>query len=85
MNYEFKCPGCGGSRLEEVMVDVTVLSTVAWIEEDGGVVYSDQRNEDGEVVRYQCEECGTVLCVKGEKITTAEELAAWLKKHGSAL
>jgi len=65
---QFTCPRCRSRKLEEIMVNVTVSSEIATIEvEDGEVIeinYEDQTNEDGEVDRYQCAECGKTICTE---------------------
>lgn len=54
----FKCPQCGGSRLEEVMENVTASTVVESIGEGGDVEYGKVSHEDGNVVRFQCVSCG---------------------------
>ena len=40
------------------MTDVIVLSSIADVSEDGEVMYDEQMNEDGSILRYQCNQCG---------------------------
>lgn len=62
---DFKCPKCNGTSIEEVMIDVGVLSEVQELElsDDGSVQhsYGEQTNEDGYILRYQCKTCGYVI------------------------
>ena len=57
-----KSHDCGGTEIEEIIADVTVVSEVTELElfDDGSVQhsYGEQTNEDGHVVRYQCKTCG---------------------------
>lgn len=76
MTPEFKCPKCGHFVVEEVMGDVTVASEVVDVDEDGDVSYGEQTNEDGEVVRYQCAECGWTL-----PVDDGQELYEFLKNQ----
>jgi len=58
---KFKCPNCKDTRLEEVIVNVTVVSEICDIGEGGDIFYGEQSNEGGEVERYQCMGCGFVI------------------------
>ena len=60
------------------MDGVTVASEIT-IEDDGEVVYGEQTNEGGEILRYQCENCGKVLQKDGVTITDTEELSEFLR------
>ena len=65
----FKCPDCGGIKLTEVLIDVTVSTGIRniWDEED--VEYDDDcENMGGIVDRYQCDTCGRVLKHKSGKV-----------------
>ena len=92
---QFTCPHCGSQRLEEVMEEVTVMSRVNSVTVDdedpnspADLVYGDQTNEDGEVVCYQCMDCGEELSLKGEMVEDCpsnvatvdcpEKLTLWL-------
>ena len=87
--YEFRCPKCGDTHLNEIMVDVTVDSEIDRVTDRGdGIVYGDQTNEDGRVVSICCRSCGIILMLDGgvgcgtrTRITTHEELIEWLKKN----
>ena len=84
MKVEFKCPKCGSSGLEEVMINVTTTSFVNDIEIEDGVAnceYDQVGLDDGEVDHYQCSECGYVLEVNGITIDNLESLAEWLEDH----
>jgi len=88
---EFTCPKCGEHRIEEVMVNVTVASSLTDIvvdDEPGSpadMTYVDQDNEDGEIDRYQCMDCGHVLKDGvNDKICSQEELSVWMIDHESS-
>ena len=74
----FTCPECGRSKLEEVMVGVTVASEVLDVDEDGNVEYGKQTNEDGEVLHYICAYCG--LGIPG--VHDGEKLREHLQARG---
>ena len=84
---KFKCPNCGETVLEEVMVNVIQSSSIGCIEEleDGSCAldYDNTSNDDGEVSRYQCMRCGYILKNKEYhcNINTPEELVEWLKNN----
>lgn len=80
MTIKFKCPKCGAARIEEIMGGVTVASEIcpeATYQGDGQieVQYGEQTNEDGEVERYQCNDCGFNLG------SSSQELMAFLRKN----
>lgn len=82
----FNCPNCGKHRLEEVMDNVTVSSTIITIsaepDEVADLVYGNQSNDDGEVSRYQCVDCGYTLKGRDDRdIDTPEELNDWILCH----
>lgn len=77
-NINFTCCKCGGRKLEEVMVDVTVASQVIDVDEDGNVEYGEQTNEDGEVLYYICACCGW----KVPRVRNGESLRKYLQTHG---
>lgn len=85
MRVDFKCPECGHPQLEEIMVEVTVASTVKDIVVEDGIAnfeYDRQTNEDGEIERFQCVSCGHVLLdVDGEVVKDLEALAVYLLDH----
>jgi len=88
---EFTCPKCGCHTLEEIMVDVTVASTIidiAWCSEGIEYDYGEQTNEDGVIIRYQCVGCGFILKINDEydsgeqiDVCSLEELAKWFKEN----
>lgn len=60
----FTCPDCGGKRLEEVMEGVVQSSEVVAVAfTEGGLAceYGLVSHDGGEVVRYQCVDCGRFL------------------------
>lgn len=61
---DFTCPQCGNHTVEEVMENVTVSSEVLDLKEGDGeelIDYGEQRNDDGDVVCYQCIHCGHLI------------------------
>jgi DNA-directed RNA polymerase subunit RPC12/RpoP len=84
---QFKCPKCGSTILEEVMVNVTVMSQVCRIVQvdDEAVVENYEKDptlEDGEVERYQCLHCGDVLRDNsGYDVSDTDELLEWFHIH----
>ena len=80
----FTCPACGGHKLEEVLENATVSSLVLDLCIQGDIAncdYGKPTIEDGEVVRYQCFDCGYILSVEEEDVDSLQELASWLLKH----
>lgn len=64
----FTCPKCGSHKIEEIMVDMTVVSEMTISEHEdetgpGGIFtnYGEQENDGGHVDRYQCGECGKTI------------------------
>lgn len=57
----FKCSACGSGLFEEVMENVTVLSNVDFVDDQGFVDYGEQTNEDGDVSHFQCSACGMAI------------------------
>ncbi|MFA7219052.1 MAG: hypothetical protein WC119_00810 [Synergistaceae bacterium] len=74
---QFVCKKCGGTRLEEVMVDVTVSSMITSIAIEDGEInleYGEQsyeNNEGGTVESYQCMDCGQVIARSQEELIEA--------------
>jgi len=61
---EFTCPKCNEHRIEEIMVDVGVISEISRLlryENGVGIEYGEQTNDDGHVDRYQCGGCGYTI------------------------
>lgn len=81
----FICPECGETKLEEVMMGVTVLNSITAIfyNEDGvSLEWGDADYQDGHIARFQCEECGYMLEEdNGNLIRNYEKLAEWLKER----
>ena len=71
---KFQCENCGCTRLEEVMKDVITSSEILEISSDGDFSYGTLLAEDGEVMGYQCMECGEGIA------KTQEELIEILSK-----
>jgi predicted nucleic-acid-binding Zn-ribbon protein len=63
----FTCSNCGSHKVEEVMINVTLLSEVIAIEDNGDdaiSVHYDYHNTEhygGEVCHYQCKDCGKII------------------------
>jgi len=68
------CPDCGGNVLEEIMVDVTVASTLVDVDPSGDVDYGEQINDGGVIDRFQCEVCGWIV----PNCTSKEIKHVWL-------
>lgn len=86
MKYELKfmCK-CGGTALEEIVTDTTVISPVLNIVEEGpgevSLIYGPIQNEGGEVIRYQCVKCGDSI----PDCSSPEELLEYLRDHDNLL
>lgn len=68
---EFVCKKCGGTDLEEVMINCTVTSKLENLSEYNGeadFTYGDQENTDGEIDRYQCGSCGEFVAKTPEEL-----------------
>lgn len=72
--FKFTCHKCDSHRLEEVMFDVTVISEIAVLDDDG-LEYGEQTNEDGVVDRYQCCNCGQSVAVDEKALFKSLELS----------
>lgn len=86
MNLNFTCPRCCGHIIEEVMVNVTVVSEITEVTMDDGnhleFGYCDQINEGGEVDRYQCSNCGYTVAEGGRvQVREALEKGGWLENE----
>lgn len=77
MAVAFTCPECEGTRLEEVMVGVTVTSTITFVGEGGDIEYGDESHDDGSVACYQCVDCGWAI----PEVCDSEGLYKYLCKH----
>ena len=84
-NLLFKCPHCGCSVCEEVLVQVSQSTTFSQLTCDGKIVEPDYQNtstEGGEIERYQCQACGLILKNdNGETINNVEGLRKWFDGH----
>jgi hypothetical protein len=78
---EFTCPDCKGHTLEEIQDNVTVATEISGINNDGSLQYGEATNENGEVIFYQCADCGEVIHKDGDPITSEEDLLEWLETH----
>ena len=72
----FKCPACGSSDLEEVVIDCTVYNKILGVE-DEDPVYGETIPEGGEVLHYQCGSCGERL----PDVTDIGELISYFKNE----
>jgi len=81
MEYEFRCPKCNGTCIEEVMANVTVTTRITSIHESFDFDYGDHLNEDGSIDHYQCANCGMVLETNELYVNEPEELVEWIKEN----
>jgi len=72
MSYFFTCPECGNNQMEEVMVNVTVISKISDCSREC-LEYGEQTNEVGDFDRYRCCSCGWTI-----PANNPEELAEFL-------
>ena len=84
MKYQFECPKCGCTDIEEFRSRVNIRTRVD-VNPDGSMSYSNPENEDtiNTVTSYNCEECGDVISDNGKDISSIEELEEWLSAHYS--
>jgi len=76
-DLEFTCPKCGEHRIEEVQTGVTVATEILSISDnDLNVIYGEQSNEGGRIVRYQCRQCGTRIIDESD-LDDASNPSAW--------
>ena len=75
---KFKCPKCGGEKLQERLYCDTMLTDIEKVNEDGTIEYGKSIG-DGEIysLEYECKECGYVL----DDVTCEEELVDYLKEN----
>ncbi len=87
MSIKFKCPNCGGKRLECCM-DGPHVCPITEIDEEGDFLYGEY-DSSSEPDRFQCLICGFVLENKAEgefsayTITENKEVVEWCKKNCS--
>ena len=86
IDYKFICPECGKEcSIEERMENVVVTSVVNYFEASDEVAYGEQMNEDGDVVCYNCNECGYTIKDENVLIDSPEALYDWLKAKGGII
>ena len=81
---KFKCRTCGGTELEEIMINVIQTSVIDTIKEDGNIDYDFDRicADEGEICHYQCSNCGSFIKENtGNIINDPEELVKWIKEN----
>lgn len=89
IDFNFKCPRCAKSRLEEVVTNVTQFTAVTSLENDGGDSVScnygdcefNTDNCDG-IARFQCRDCQFTLEDYRGTIDSEERLMVWLGDWG---
>lgn len=80
---KFTCPSCGKHELGSVE-DIIMTYSITNLNEDGDFDYDTDNPSagDGEVLAYQCTNCGYELMdEQGFTIQNRESAAEWLKKH----
>jgi hypothetical protein len=81
----FTCPECGKNELGSVE-QVFLTYPITRIPEDGDLDYDYDNPEagDGDVLCYQCLNCGYELQDEaGNTITDCLKVPDWIQKHGS--
>ena len=76
---KFVCPKCKHNVIEEIMENASISSNIKTLTEDGATYAEDVSVADGDVVCYQCGECGYILRDNDKIITTIEEVIEWCK------
>jgi len=77
---KFKCPKCKSEKLE-CCEDGPYTSEVKVIDEEGDFEYGPI-DASGTVDRFQCLDCGYVLCREdGSSIDDNEEVVEWIKEN----
>jgi len=80
MTLKFKCPKCSSNRLE-CCEDGPYVSEVLVIDKDGDFEWGEI-NASGDVVRFQCLQCGFTLKDNfGEPLINHEEVVKWIEEH----
>ena len=81
---KFKCPKCGGDRLDEICTGVIQASEITDIDVENAILdYGETSYDGGELSHYQCLKCSYVLEDNGVTIEDVEDLIDWLKKNCS--
>lgn len=82
---EFKCPKCGGTRLDEVATGMAVYNEIeaVWPEETyveyNGESATDEDSSYVPSIRFQCLRCEYVLIAdSGVRARTQQELVEWI-------
>ena len=82
MNIKFKCPECGGERLN-CIEDGTYHSEIIRIDEEGDFDYGSIVAE-GSPIHYECISCGYVLLDEDKNIIVDNiDVVEWCKKNCS--
>lgn len=78
----WKCPACGGGKIEEVLEDATQYSTITNIWGDEEAEYGETEVLSGHVDRYQCSSCGHTPTMNKRPMNNLVSLYIWLNSHG---
>ena len=79
----FVCPNCKNSTLHKIQCQVTVVSEVNSVDENGEVNSDDIESYVGEDEYFECGECSVKLLNKGGSfVSNGKELYQWLKENG---
>lgn len=72
----FTCPSCRQSKIEQIICNAQVCTEIEEVSEKHGVQYRcGYTLSDGQIERYQCENCGFIIRDNmGEPVTTDDEL-----------
>lgn len=88
MKLQFKCPRCGGNRLQEKMINVVLISEITEINVDekkdspANLEYGYKTTDEGEVEHYICTDCDYIpVDVMGDPINDCLYLGDWIKDN----
>jgi predicted nucleic-acid-binding Zn-ribbon protein len=81
MSLKFKCPECSGKELELVEIGAVLTHKIVNLSEDGCFEYAQISIDDGETDRFQCSNCGYVLCDGILVVQDEKGVVEWLKKN----